>query len=254
MSDAPIKRAYKLKKQRPDDRDLLHVAPPTQLQAVDLRPLMPPVLDQGELGACASHAACNALHYLLKKESLPEFSPSRLFLYYNTRVKVEGSPADEDTGVAIRDVCKALTKWHVCDEKLWPYVIPRYSQCPPTIAYAAAKQHLVLAYKRVHPTVDAMKATLAGGVPIVIGLQIYESFESRRVAATGLVPMPNPSTEQLLGGHALLVCGFDDQTQRFTVCNSWSGGWGDKGYCYIPYAYVTDPDLAADFWAISRFE
>lgn len=253
MADAPVRRAFKLKRQRPDHRDLVMIAPPTQLRAVDLRPDMPPVLDQGELGACASHATCGALRYLLKRENLPDFEPSRLFMYYNTRVKVESAPAEEDTGVTIRDICKALTKWHVCEEGLWPYIIPRFWVCPPQDCYAAAKQHLELAYKSVPLSLFAIKAALAAGVPIVIGLQIYESFQSDEVAATGLVPVPDTSREQLLGGHALLVCGFDDAAQRFTVRNSWGPSWGDAGYCYIPYAYVTDPDLAGDFWAISRF-
>jgi len=28
-------------------------------------------------------------------------------------------------------------------------------------------------------------------------------------------------------------------------------GWGMKGFFAIPYAYITDPNLASDFWAIT---
>jgi C1A family cysteine protease len=55
-----------------------------------------------------------------------------------------------------------------------------------------------------------------------------------------------------LGGHALLVVGYDDATQCFTVRNSWGDSWGDKGYCYIPYKYLTNSNLSSDFWVLTK--
>jgi len=28
--------------------------------------------------------------------------------------------------------------------------------------------------------------------------------------------------------------------------NSWGEGWGDKGYFYMPYAYIVEPQLAQE--------
>ena len=109
-----------------------------------------------------------------------------------------------------------------------------------------------------------MKATLADGLPIIIGISVYDSFESDAVAATGKVLMPDTNAETCLGGHCLLLVGFQDANSCIT-CNSWgptpdelakdpNSGWGDRGYCYIPYAYLTDPNLASDFWTISLFD
>jgi C1A family cysteine protease len=45
--------------------------------------------------------------------------------------------------------------------------------------------------------------------------------------------MPNKATEKLLGGHGVLICGYDDDRSVWIVRNQ----WGDHGYCYMPYGY-----------------
>ena len=229
-------------------------APPSPPVSVDMRAFMPPVLDQGTLGSCASNATSNVLRLLLSKELLRVFQPSRLFLYYNTRVRVEGSPADEDTGVCIRDVFKAIAQYHVCDEVDWPYVVSRFSAAPSAVAVANAATHLKIQYSSVPQVLASMKAVLALGHPIVVGIQVYESFESDAVANTGIVPTPVPGgAEQCLGGHAVVVCGYCDATGRFLVQNSWGTAWGLKGYFWLDYKYLTNPLLAGDFWIASTF-
>ena len=62
------------------------------------------------------------------------------------------------------------------------------------------------------------------------------------------------NSERVLGGHAVLAVGYDDARQCFWVRNSWSAKWGQKGYCCMPYAYLTTPGLASDFWTIRMVE
>jgi C1A family cysteine protease len=78
---------------------------------------------------------------------------------------------------------------------------------------------------------------------------VYESFESDGVAHTGVAQLPE-ATESALGGHAVMAVGYDDSSNRFLVRNSWGAQWGMGGYFTIPYAYLTDDDLADDFWTI----
>ena len=63
--------------------------------------------------------------------------------------------------------------------------------------------------------------------------------------------MPFPSEENL-GGHAMLACGYSDEDQVFLVRNSWGTDWGDRGYCYMPYEYLTNTDLTGDCWTLRR--
>ena len=64
-----------------------------------------------------------------------------------------------------------------------------------------------------------------------------------------MVPMP-AAGEKVLGGHAVLAVGYNDNSQRFIVRNSWGPGWGMGGYFTVPYAYLTDNNLSDDFWTM----
>jgi C1A family cysteine protease len=258
-------RKYLLKRSLPDHRDFLMAHPTASaVEALppvfDLRnppppiPQMPPVLDQKSLGSCALNATSNTLRHLLEKEKLPVWQPSRLYMYYNTRVNIENSPAGEDTGVCIRDVCKALSKYHACSEDTWPYDIEKFSEEPPKSAYNEANLHKKIQYRAVPLNVDAIKHAVFQGTTVIIGIQLYESFESEEVAKTGIVPMPKTETETLLGGHAMTLCGWNDETKMFIIQNSWGPDkWGEKGYCYIPYDYIVDPKLGGDYWTLTFF-
>ena len=95
--------------------------------------------------------------------------------------------------------------------------------------------------------VDTIKHALANKIPVVFGMSIYESFMSEATTTTGVVSMPK-NTEVLIGGHAMMLVGYDKS--NFIVRNSWGDKWGDSGYCYVPYDYLTDSNLAEDFWAV----
>jgi C1A family cysteine protease len=239
----------------PDARDFLFAAPEAVLadlpRSVDLREQFPPVYDQGRLGSCTANAIGAAFEFMQRKEGLTDFMPSRLFIYWNER-KIEGT-VDEDSGAMIRDGIKSVHKLGVCAEDSWGYDIARFAEKPPAAAYTEALTHQATVYRRVLQVLHQMQGCLAGGIPFVVGFSVYESFESPEVARTGVVPLP-PRGEQLLGGHAVLAVGYDDSQQRFIMRNSWGDGWGMAGYFTMPYAYLTDPGLASDFWAIYAVE
>jgi len=241
----------------PDARDHLYAVPGpvmgTLPPRVDLTPNCPPVLDQGQLGSCTGNAIAAALQFERIRQKLPaaNLTPSRLFIYYNERV-IEHTVAS-DSGAQIRDGIKTVAKQGTCfedgDTNPWPYDIHRFADKPPQGCYQTALTDRAVGYARVMQNLGQMKGCLATGFPFVAGFTVYDSFESQQVAQTGVVPMPSAG-EGVAGGHAVMVVGYDDATQRFIVRNSWGAGWGQGGNFTIPYAYYTDPHLASDFWTI----
>ncbi len=248
--------AYKIKRygwtpDLPDHRDHLYAAPtailkklPTQ---VDLSKQCPAVYDQGELGSCTANAIAAAIEFDRMKQHLPDFVPSRLFIYYNERV-MEGT-VNSDSGAQIRDGIKSVAQQGACPEKEWPYDISKFAVKPPAQSYQDALKDRAVSYTRLSHNLTQMKGCLADGYPFVFGFTVYESFESQTVAQTGHAPMPRHN-EKVLGGHAVLAVGYDDSHQWFLVRNSWGTQWGMHGYFTLPYAYLIDPNLADDYWTI----
>ncbi|HEY2896575.1 MAG TPA: C1 family peptidase, partial [Gemmatimonadaceae bacterium] len=200
----------------PDQRDFTFRVPRRTAVALpprmDLRPQMPPVYDQGQLGSCTSNAIGGAFEFELRKQHEPDFIPSRLFIYFNERV-IERT-VDTDSGAQLRDGMKTLAKQGVCPETLWPYVISEFATAPTAECYAEAKKHLGVTYMRVEQDVAQMRGCVAAGFPFIFGFTVYESFESDAVARTGTVPMPE-GDERTLGGHAMCVVGYDNPKKLF---------------------------------------
>jgi C1A family cysteine protease len=236
----------------PDHRDFIYAAPRAVMKAVpgkvDLRKGCPAVYDQGALGSCTANAIAAAVEFdQIKQKEADRFTPSRLFIYYQERV-IEHT-VKEDAGAMIRDGIKSVAKTGAPPETDWPYVISKFTQRPPKRAYTDAPLGRAIEYRRVPQTLAQMRGCLAEGYPFVIGFSVYESFESDAVARTGKAPMPAKS-EKLLGGHAVLVAGYDDAAKRFLVRNSWGTTWAMAGYFTIPYDYYTNSNLADDLWTV----
>ncbi len=248
-------RKYGWIKDTSDTRDhLLAVTPPKALPpSVDLRKWCPQVYNQGHLGSCTANALAGLVQFdEIKQKQSDKKIPSRLFIYWNERSLINST--DRDSGAMLRDGIKALNKWGFCDESLWPYSDTqgpnaRFLQQPPDTVYAAAKKEIITDYSRVPQTLQSIKSCLANGHPIVFGFVVFESFETEQVAKTGIMPMPNPQERQL-GGHAVLCVGYNDVNNQFIIRNSWGPEWGQNGYFLMPYSYLTEPTLAADFWTI----
>ncbi len=213
--------------------------------SVNLTPECPAVYDQGQLGSCTGNALAGLFQFLLMKLGRPSFVPSRLMIYWGERA-IEGTK-DQDAGANGDDGMTFLQSKGVCPESTWPYDPAKFAQIPPPEAWAEASRHKLADPVTIDNTnINEIKSCLASGYPVAFGFTVYPDLESDKVATTGQLPMPSQG-EQPIGGHEVLLAGYDDATQLFKVRNSWGPGWGLAGYFLMPYAYATNPNLASDF-------
>lgn len=234
--------------QYPDSRDYKYsyIRPVEFPTKTDLRPQMPEVYNQENIGSCTAQAIGAAFQFNHVKNGLENFIPSRLFIYFNERV-IENT-VRSDAGAMIRDGIKSVAKQGVPPESFWPYITERFDIRPTQAAYQEAKKHTAVAYSALPPSISAVRSCLAEGYPVIFGFTVYESFDSIQTEKTGLVNLPD-ITERAVGGHAVLAVGYDDEKHTLIVRNSWGKDWGDEGYCYFPYDYMTS-GLTSDFWTI----
>jgi C1A family cysteine protease len=260
-----MSRIYNLTKDIDDARDLLFMgerAKGAQLPAAfDLRDSCPPVWDQGDEGSCTSHAGC-ACRSMLQNDT--QLDLSKAFLYYQERA-LEGK-TQEDSGATIRDICKATQQFGICPSEDMPYVAGDYKNPPSQKAIENAVAYKILNYKRVLSCSDVKQSLVSRRQPVLIGITVYESIESSQVTQSGILPCPKWG-ERVLGGHAVLIVGYKDETPTFwnrlcslffgattsgsfIVRNSWGEGWGQKGYFMMPYAYFNR--YAYDCWIMEK--
>jgi C1A family cysteine protease len=184
---------------------------------------------------------------------------SRIFIYKATRnlMKMKG-----DSGAYIRSTMGALALFGTPPEKYLSYDVERFDSEPPAFCYSFAQNYKALKYFRLDEqgktekeTLDSIKQTISQQIPAMFGFTVYSSINE---AENGKIPFPE-RTDSVLGGHAVAAVGYDDNmkinnsTGAFIIRNSWGEEWGDKGYGYLPYYYLTQ-GLAMDWWALISAE
>lgn len=240
---------------------------------MDLKQYCSPIENQGKLGSCTAQAAVGIVEYFENRAFQKHIDGSRLFVYKATRnlMGVTG-----DTGAWNRTAMGALASCGCAPEKYWPYTDadPEFDEEPSAFVYALADNYEALKYF-CHDPLSINKATslvlltvkmyIAMGIPSVFGFWGFE--EGHWEGNTYIMPYhngeiyyPGPN-DWALWGHAVVAVGYDNmkkiknpQTGKETtgallLRNSWGTKWGDKGYGWIPYAYVMNK-LALDFWSL----
>lgn len=259
----------------PDFRDHIYSSPPSLLveglpSTVDLRKdhkdtdgscgpdkdkdsnIPSYIFDQLSTNSCVGNSVSMAIETgLMIQESLPYYTPSRLFIYYNARKMI--GQEDIDEGCVIRDAIKSVNKQGVVPEKIWPFDVKKVTVSPTTDLYDIALAHQVLEYKRIPRSLEQFKACLAEGFPFVFGFAVYGSFYSKETTEKGIAVLPGPH-EQFLGGHSVLAVGYNDTSREFICINSWGKNWGNKGSFTMPYDYLLNEMLSDDFWQIINVE
>jgi C1A family cysteine protease len=215
--------------------------------SIDLSEYCTSVKDQGQEGSCTAFSTIAAMEFLEKKfNSNPMSNFSEQFTYYVTRVDIARGPPSQDSGAYVRDSIKSTISYGTCFENTWPYSNP-LNRKPSTQAYLEAKKYGTISYTTIQANnLNLLKTTLSQGIPVVIGFICYSNIFDSGVSTTGIIPLQN---DNIIGGHAVLLVGYNDTTGQFKFKNSWGTSWGDNGYGYLPYEYYTEGDIP-ELWCI----
>lgn len=220
-----------------DHRDFLYEKKDNDLQeVVDLRKYASRVRNQAHLRSCSGEALVAAYEILLKKEYPEKYTDlSSLFVYHNARLFETRRPL-LDSGVYIRDAIRAVKKFGICAESVWPYNTQYLSITPTEESYKDAKTRTIDSYYKCRDFEDILDA-LNNDVPVVTAIKTYSNFT--KLGWTGTSKLTLPESKDLdIGGHAVALVGYNTETKELIAKNSFGPLWGDKGYFYIPFEYA----------------
>ena len=195
-----------------------------------------PVFDQGPRGTCVSQASTAMKMWQEMREGTHYLLLSREYLYARCKL-FDGIPSEE--GTYPRIAMDVLTKWGICRETMLPYFHTPSAVILTPQMDQDAWPNIIVSYARVR-SLDALKGALMTYGPVVIGVPVYENWETNDVKITGKIPLPS---QVQIGGHAILIYGWNET--HLLVRNSWGTAWGLKGNGLLPITY---PELYEDAW------
>ena len=210
---------------------------------------MPPVGDQGSQGSCAGWAVgyYNKTYQEARQHSWDpgrkdrHFSPAFLYNQVNGGV---------DSGTTFYEILDLLKTKGCVDWDEFPYRSSDYRTQPTADQLQAALPYRIQDYAGFwtspgYNDLSELKDWLASGKPALLGIPVYQSFYD----PDGDVIGPPGPGEYMLGGHALTAVGYSDSIGGIRIVNSWGKGWGDSGYAYLSYDFVSNWTWEA--WAIT---
>lgn len=189
------------------------------------------VTDQGDTGSCVGQACASLRYWLCGHEvSHPiRFSPRWIWMVAKEIDPWIPSVLFEYAGTRIRDALKGMRKYGCAREVLWPFEQPLPDPDLEQTIQDDAFTYRIGPYWRLR-TVEQMKAHLVSVGPFVAGVPVFENWDA--IDQTGRVSEPGGLE---LGGHAILVVGYDPTGLEFK--NSWGSEWGLRGYGILPFDY-----------------
>jgi papain like protease len=222
-------------------------------EAISLMDRMPEPGNQNPYGSCAAWATAYAARsYYNASFSAPATRPAASQIaspayLYNVLYSVEGkrrTPQCDNAGADLVHALRALRLFGVPSHQDYDYS----KVCKEEIAVPSPMaQNRILDYetiswdppqtskqyvpgKSIPLELDKVRQRLAGGHPVVFGMQIGDSFKA---LPAGAIYRDTPQAKP--GGHAMVLIGYDDRRRAFHVLNSWGRTWADSGYAWIGY-------------------
>jgi hypothetical protein len=223
--------------------------------ARSLRAYCPRPLNQGSSAACAGFAAAYGAMTILEAiganttdpEKISQLACSPWFVYN----QIKQRPGDCSTAATMEKAIQVLREQGVCLNSEFHPAAGDCDALPDKAAKQSAgarklKDAAALFEWGVEPDrkIAALRSALAGGLPIVAMIGVYQRFQELPFGRSSWKMRTNPTqTENYLADHFLVVTGYDDYKQEFELMSSWGAEWADGGFVYLSYQ---------DFAAICR--
>lgn len=210
-------------------------------EAANLQRFAPTPGDQGQQGSCVAWSSGYAARTILEAAKTGEdpdnikFSPA--FLYNN--IKLEGCQ-----GSYVLKAMEFMSRQGAVPYNEFAYRDDDCDRQPPAQLYDEAKQFRIAGFTRLTKgdnteaiDLNAIRANLAQGAPVVIGMMVGQSFMQPMMGQDVWVPAAGDRNLMGFGGHALCVVGYDDKKYggAFLIMNSWTPQWGNNGFAWIRY-------------------
>lgn len=225
----------------PDDRDYSYdkicmLSMEQELPEEYITDKVVPVLDQGCNSDCVAHAIATATAHGQYKAEGKFNDLSRGYIYGNRRLTDY-----QGEGMYVRQALKNFNHDGDCLKTVFPYtgsypvMKAKIAEKPEEYAKEAEKLKLVN-YCRLYSETEIKKAIMNQGA-VVVCITTYRDCFGKQIK------VPNKDSIKS-GGHAMCCIGWNKD--GWIIQNSWGKGWGDKGYCYMPYEYPVD-----EWWGLT---
>jgi hypothetical protein len=207
---------------------------PTFPDSIDLSPNFPNPGTQGAQSSCVGWAVAYALKSFQEKMEVgwPLNTGENIFSPAFVYNQINGG---SDNGSYIYEALDLIVQQGAATWAEMPYDDSDYLTQPSQTAIQEASIFRAYRWARVE-SVSAIKAALANKLPVVVGISVFENFNSLE----GENSVYNTTTGTNIGGHAVTIVGYDDAKYggAFKIINSWGQGWGNTGFFWIPYTFA----------------
>ncbi|MCK4935929.1 MAG: C1 family peptidase [Elusimicrobiales bacterium] len=186
------------------------------------------IRNQGKCGSCWAFAMTGGLEsYVLLSQNTPGID-----LDLSEQVMLSCSGTGSCNGGRLN--ASYLENTGLPPEEFYPYTATD-GNCSSAEEGWQSKAYKISNWKTIYRSEISLKKALVEYGPMPTALMVYEDFMHYKSGIYSHV------TGNKLGGHAVVVIGYNDAEKYFIVKNSWSEKWGDEGYFKIAYSEIKYP-------------
>jgi hypothetical protein len=175
-------------------------------------------------------------------DNLSIFFPSIYFIFRNSTSTSNLSHSE----LSIKNTLDSIHKHGICNNKSYS-AEDLINNIEPSKEIQIRSKMYDLEYYRVDNDLSKLKLLINNDQMILINYFVFDNFEDniQNSSRKGLVRMPSVKDEfnNIKTG---LVVGYLDKKKLLIVKGCWGAEWGDNGYIYIPYAYISK--YVMDLW------